>query len=109
MATPTDPAKLGLSPEVVAALQNELARTPNLQQAQVYGSRAKGNYRTGSDIDMALFGADLSPQHLLALENRLDDLLLPYQIDLCHFDTLQNPALIDHIQRMGITIYTHLT
>lgn len=105
MPTVINPAKLGLSPQVLADLQRELACTPDLQQAQVYGSRAKGNYRPGSDIDIALFGAQLTAQNLLALENRLDDLLLPYEIDLSHFDNLQNPALIDHIQRLGITIY----
>lgn len=108
MTKPTDFAQLGLSSAVVAALQTEFENTPNLLQAQVYGSRAKGNYRTGSDIDIAVFGINLSPTQLLALETRLDDLLLPYQIDLCHFDTLQNPALIDHIQRVGLTIYSRV-
>jgi predicted nucleotidyltransferase len=106
MTLTNDAAVMGLSPGVLSALQNELARTPQVEKAQVYGSRAKGNYRPGSDIDIALFGTTLTPQHLLTLDNRLDDLLLPYQIDLCHFDTLQNPTLIDHIQRLGITIYS---
>lgn len=100
-----DATVTGLNPNVLNALQNEFARIPQVQQARVYGSRAKGNYRPGSDIDIALFGSALTPQHLLTLENRLDDLLLPYQIDLCHFESLQNQALIDHIQRIGITIY----
>jgi predicted nucleotidyltransferase len=100
-----DATKMGLSNSIISRLQKEFESTPSVLQAQVYGSRAKGNYRLGSDIDIALFGPQLAPRQLLALENRLDDLLLPYQIDLCHFETLQNPALIDHIKRFGITIY----
>lgn len=106
MTITVDAIAMGLNPGVLNALQSELSRIPQVQQARVYGSRAKGNYRPGSDIDIALFGSALTPQHLLTLENRLDDLLLPYQIDLCHFESLQNPALIDHIQRVGIIIYT---
>lgn len=105
MPRPTDAADLGLSPRVLDQLGAEFARTPHLQRAVIFGSRAKGNYRSGSDIDIALFGPDLEPAQMLALENRIDDLLLPYQIDLCHFDTLQNDKLIEHIQRVGQQIY----
>lgn len=100
-----DAPTLGLSPSVLNALRAEMAVTPQLQSACIFGSRAKGNYRHGSDIDIALFGPDLTSEQLLALENRLDDLLLPYQIDLCHVDTLQNLTLIEHIQRIGQPIY----
>jgi len=106
MTITVDAIAMGLNPGVLNALQSEFIRIPQVQQARVYGSRAKGNYRPGSDIDIALFGSALTPQHLLTLENRLDDLLLPHQIDLCHFESLQNPALIDHIRRIGIIIYT---
>ncbi len=105
MSNPTDAATFGLSHAILQQLCAEFARTPAILRVLVFGSRAKGNYRPGSDIDIALMAPKLTAAQLGELENRLDDLLLPYQIDLCHFDTLQNPALIDHIQRVGQPIF----
>jgi len=101
----TDNQRFGLAATVVEQLRAELARTSHLERALVFGSRAKGNYRPGSDIDLALFGADLTVSDLLSLEGRIDDLLLPYQIDLCPVNTLENPALLEHIHRVGQSIY----
>jgi predicted nucleotidyltransferase len=78
---------------------------PSIERAVIYGSRAKGNYKPGSDIDLTLFGPAITEAELLALENRLDDLLLPYTFDISRFHTLQNPQLIDHIQRVGQDFY----
>jgi hypothetical protein len=50
-------------------------------------------------------GAALSLAHQLQIESELDDLLLPYKIDLSRFHALDNPALIDHIRRVGVMIY----
>jgi len=71
----------------------------------LYGSRAKGNYRHGSDIDLALEGRGLDETQLPALEIRLDDLLLPYCIDLSRLADIQNEALRDHIRRVGRVFY----
>ena len=71
----------------------------------MYGSRAKGNYKPFSDVDITLEGAELTHTDLSRLSLAIDDLLLPYQFDISIFHTLKNEALIDHIRRMGITIY----
>jgi predicted nucleotidyltransferase len=95
----------GLAPSVLARLRAELARTAHLQRALIFGSRAKGNYRRGSDIDIALFGPELTNAEVADLDRRIDDLLLPYQVDICLVDTLENPALLEHIQRVGQPFY----
>jgi uncharacterized protein len=97
----TETRPFGLAPGVIARLRTELARTPHLQRAVIFGSRAKGNYRHGSDIDIALFGPELTSADLLGLAGRIDDLLLPYQVDLCPVDTLDNQELLEHIRRVG--------
>jgi predicted nucleotidyltransferase len=76
-----------------------------IQRAYIYGSRAKGNFKPGSDIDICIFSStmDLSAKFKLDLE--LDDLLLPYKIDLAVFQMIENQNLIEHIQRAGVTIY----
>jgi predicted nucleotidyltransferase len=101
----TEVQHFALAPKFTDEHRAELARTSYLERAVVFGSRAKGNYRLGSDIDLALFGADLTDADLLSLEGRLDDLILPYQIDLCPVNSLTNQALLEHIQRMGRAIY----
>lgn len=95
----------GLSDETLARIHGVLAAHAGIERAVLYGSRAKGNYRAGSDIDLCLMGAALTLVQQLQIESGLDDLLLPYKIDLSRFHALDNPALIDHIRRVGVTIY----
>ena len=71
----------------------------------IYGSRAKGNYKNGSDIDLTLHGKDLTFDLLYQISTAIDDLLLPYTVDLSIFHTLNDPDFIDHIQRVGIVFY----
>ena len=95
----------GLSENTITALQNTFARHEGIQKAVLHGSRAKGTYRNGSDIDLTLFAPTLSFQDLLRLETELDDLLLPYQIDLSLHHRLRNAQLLEDIERVGMTLY----
>ena len=104
MSTESLPLQFGLKPSTVEQINQVLAQYPNIEQAVLYGSRAKGNYRRGSDIDLALFG-DLSYNQLLHLETAIDDLLLPYKVDLSLHTQIDNPDLLAHIQRVGTVFY----
>lgn len=95
----------GLAPEVKQKIKTVLQTYPLIEKAVLYGSRAKGNFKTGSDIDLTLMGRDLSLSLLLQVENDLDELLLPYKIDLSIYSLLDNDNLKDHIQRVGIVFY----
>jgi predicted nucleotidyltransferase len=95
----------GLDAATIGKIQGALSRFPEIESAVIYGSRAKGNYKPGSDIDLSLMGETLTEDQLLQLENRLDDLMLPYQFDLNRFHSLQNTALIEHIERIGKVFY----
>ena len=97
--------KYGLKTAEIAAIQNVFKLFSNLKKVVIYGSRAKGNYRPGSDIDLTLQGKDLDYQDLVAIENLLDELLLPYTIDLSIYHLIENTNLIDHIDRVGIEFY----
>ena len=99
------PQAFGLDQSVIARIRDVLAQFPEIERVVIYGSRAKGTYKPGSDIDLSLVGKAITEDRLLRLENRLDDLMLPYEIDLNRFDTLQNEALIDHIERVGQVFY----
>jgi len=83
-----------------------LSRYPQVEQAILYGSRAKGNYKNGSDIDLTLRGgADLTLNVLYKILDDLDELLLPYTIDLSIFDDISDQDVIEHIQRVGVVFY----
>ncbi|WP_061288181.1 nucleotidyltransferase domain-containing protein [Azotobacter vinelandii] len=75
------PEEIGLPAQAVESIRQVFSRFPGIEQAVLYGSRAKGNFRAGSDIDMTLKG-DLNYRDLLNIELALDDLLLPWKIDL---------------------------
>lgn len=94
----------GLSDDVIEKIKQVFAQFPNIEQVLVFGSRAKGNYKEGSDIDLALKGTALNLQTLQNLELKLDELYLPYKIDMVIYKTISNEALIEHIDRVGIIL-----
>ncbi len=95
----------GLSESTVERIRGVLAHFPEVEKAMLYGSRANGTYRPGSDIDLTLCGSGLGQTYLARIEEALDDLLLPYKIDLSVMASLTHPALLDHIRRKGVVFY----
>jgi len=98
------PGSAEVIPGIPAASQQQLLQLliaqPRLQAVWLYGSRAMGRHQPGSDIDLCLEGPSLSHRDLLLLLAGVDDLLLPWQVDLALQHQL--PAdLLDHIQRVG--------
>lgn len=98
----------GLSSSTINQIQATLKEFPEVEEAILYGSRAKGNYRPNSDIDLTLVGEKLDFSLLLQIEIALDDLLLPYKIDLSLFSKLYSEGLIDHIKIVGVKFYEKL-
>lgn len=94
----------GLPDGAIRQMLAVLGDYPDIESVVLFGSRAKGNFRQGSDIDLCLRAPNLSLSDRLQLENRLDDLLLPWNIDLVLWHEIENQALCDHIQRVGISL-----
>ena len=98
--------KFGLKETTIMKICGVFAKYPQVDKATIYGSRAKGNYKNGSDIDLSLYGDDdLTMDVLYKIMTEIDDLLLPYTIDLSIFRDLTDVDFIDHIQRVGVTFY----
>ncbi len=97
--------RYGLSEETIEKICAVLVEHPAVEKAVLYGSRAKDNFKPGSDIDLSLHGAGLSLKELGDIDLQLDDLLLPYDIDLLIFDTLNHARLREHIERVGVVFY----
>ena len=100
--------KHGLKDEAVDAINAVFAQHAAIDKVILYGSRAKGNYGSGSDIDLTIIEHGLSSEALLHIEDELDELLLPHTFDLSLYRQLTNPALIDHIHRVGLPFYVAL-
>lgn len=96
---------IGLSQKDIENIKAVFAAHPEIEKAVLYGSRAKGSYKSSSDIDLTFFGKDLDLTMVQEIENELDDLLLPYRFDISIFHQIDNSALIDHIERVGIVFW----
>lgn len=90
----------GLPESVVERIRGVMEAHPSVAECVVYGSRAKGTFRPGSDIDLALRGT-IEVDELDRIELELENLELPWSIDLSAYSNLDNPALIGHIDRVG--------
>lgn len=97
--------KFGIKTEDWSAIIQAIKSEEKIQEIVLFGSRAKGNFRTGSDIDVALKGVNITLNDLISISARLDELEMPYKFDLVIFDRIQEPNLTDHIQRVGICLY----
>ena len=97
--------KYGLKDSTIEKIQSVLSHYPQVEKAILYGSRAMGNYKNGSDIDLTLCGEGLTLKTQFRIDDELDDLLLPYMFDLSILDDIKDPDLLDHIQRVGQTFY----
>ncbi len=92
--------------QALAKIHAILARYPQVKQAILYGSRAKGHYKNGSDIDLTLLGGDdLTREVLYRIMDEIDELLLPYTFDLSILREIDDPDVIEHIQREGVVFY----
>lgn len=96
----------GIPAETLARINLVLARFPEVERAVLFGSRAKGNYKPGSDIDLALYGAGLDWCLVGRIYDALDDLLLPYTFSLIEHNAATDPEVAEHIARVGREIYT---
>ncbi len=94
----------GLSQEELESIKKVIASEKKISQAILFGSRAKSNFRPGSDIDIALKGENLGLSELNTLYAALDELPLIYKFDLVIFDRITEPALVEHIERIGVAI-----
>ena len=97
--------KFGLSDTVIRELQDVFRRHANIEKVLIFGSRSKGNYRAGSDIDLAVVGQGIDYSQLLAIQCEIDDLELLYSIDLLDYQKEKGTPIGDHIDRVAQFFY----
>lgn len=98
--------KFGLSDNALETLYALFRNHGAIHRVVLYGSRAMGNYRAGSDIDIALVtGDDFLYDELIGLKAELDDSSLPYFVDVSVLNRINNKSLVEHINRVGQVLY----
>ena len=95
----------GLSEETVVRIAQVLARFHGVERALLFGSRAKGTYKHGSDIDLALVGTSLDWRTVGKIYDALDDMLLPHRFSLIVYDQSTDPEVAAHIVQVGIPLF----
>lgn len=93
--------RFGLREDVLDSIAKVLSKEPHIERVLVFGSRAKGTYKEGSDLDLCLEGGEIDLCRLSVLETELDELYLPWKINLVPRATIESEELIAHIERVG--------
>ena len=97
----------GLSNKTLTKIIDSMKEFDEIEGMIIFGSRALGNYKRGSDIDLALIGEDVNEQIVLELSKRLNqELPLPYHFNIIAYGSIKNEALIEHIDQYGIMIFS---
>lgn len=101
--------KYGFKNDIIDNLNLIFANFEDINRVILFGSRAKGNYKLGSDIDLALIGENLNQKSVFRLQDKIEELNLIYKIDLVLVNKIDNKELLEHINRVGIVIYNKVT
>ena len=97
--------RFGLEEQLIKKYCRVFSSYPEIEEVVIYGSRAKGNFREGSDIDLSLKGKKLTEAIRSKVWLDLDELNTPYLIDLSVYHFLDSASLIEHINRVGKLFY----
>lgn len=95
----------GLTDRDIQTITHIITRYPQIKTVQLFGSRAKGTFDSGSDIDLAVMNEDVPPKVMLQLQNDFSESSLPYFVDLVYYPEIESDAFREHIKRVGAVIY----
>ena len=101
----TDWHATGISKRFMNELQNYCSKNPQLEKVLLFGSRARGDYRRTSDIDIAVFTKEISHTEQNLIEHAINELPTPLKIDVVFMDRLKKEKLISNIIKEGVVIY----
>ena len=102
-------ARFGVSSEAFEAICSVFVGLEKIDRVRIFGSRALGTYKPGSDIDLAVEGRLITLDDLLSIRIKLDNLMLPYRFDLVDYKQLTDDApLKEHIERVGVVVFSRV-
>ncbi len=94
-----------MSVKTLQQIKNILNQYTEVERARVFGSRAKGNFKPGSDVDIVLFGEKITSEILQKIAYQLnEETTMPYFFDLVYYESITNDALLIHINEFGFLL-----
>ncbi|RJQ60622.1 MAG: nucleotidyltransferase domain-containing protein [Stygiobacter sp.] len=100
----TEAVRYGIAVEALDSIIKTIRKQNKVKKLILFGSRAKNNFRKGSDIDIAIIADELSLSELNQIRVDLSELLLPYKVDVIDYMTISNKDIIEHINKVGVTL-----
>jgi predicted nucleotidyltransferase len=97
----------GLKPGDLDKIISVVQREQKIEKALLFGTRVKGSYKRGSDVDIVLQGCEVTDSiaaHIGSLLN--EETLMPYKFDVLNYNSIVSSDLLDHIKRVGIVFYS---
>jgi predicted nucleotidyltransferase len=95
----------GLQFSDIQEIKSICSKYTNISEVILFGSRAKGNWKHGSDIDLCIKGEQLKEHDIISISYKLnEETLLPYKFDILYWDKIKNSEIASHIERCGIII-----
>jgi predicted nucleotidyltransferase len=96
----------GLLDRDFKSIRKAIEQFPEIEEVRLFGSRALGNHKKGSDVDLAIMGEKVSYSTIVRLNDYLNEVYpLPYMFDIVHYDTISNDHLKKHIDQFGKELY----
>lgn len=96
----------GISSKSMKMIVGVLEETKEVEKAVIFGSRSIGNYKRGSDIDIAIYGTEITWEIVNRISIELNEKLpLPYYFDIVHYESLKHDGLREHIDKFGKIFY----
>ncbi len=98
--------EFGLTSKDLELIRSTIESHAEIEEVLIFGSRAMGNYKNGSDVDLAIKGSGITLRTVSSLNARLnDELPLPYQFDIIDYSTINTPELTKHIDSFGKVLF----
>ena len=98
----------GLENAVIESIVSVLSSNPKITKLVLFGSRAKGTFHAGSDVDLALIGSALNLEDILTASIEIEKLNQPYKFDFVIYERIKEPALVEHINRVGVVLFERI-
>lgn len=99
----------GLLDRDIEYIKLAIAKFETIEKAIIFGSRAMGNYKKGSDVDLVIFGAKITKEVVFKLDDYLNEILpLPYFFDILHYENISNDNIKKHIQDEGKIVFQRI-
>lgn len=95
----------GLTEDQINEIRDVFVANGNIENVLLFGSRAKGNFKPGSDVDLALKGERVTIQDQLDILRKLDELNFPMKFDVIIYNQISDPDVIEHINRIGVSFF----